>query len=327
MRLVSLVGVARATLDRGDGAAGVGVEEMARRRQAQVHCVPRARPNSRHGRYGAQAAQAAAQARAVRPKTPKLAADPGLAAAVAQRLSMGWSTRCARICASRVRSVCAETIYAACYDHSGSRGLPEGSWRCLPRRCRKRKQRGRHARKPSTLGDFRPIERSAAVEDRSEAGHWEGDLIIGANNHSAVATLVERVSRQTLAVGPTATTPSPPPPRCRLRCAANPAIWKTLTWDQGREMARWQDIEAETGAEVCFCELHRAAPHQRTNQRPATPLAERHQPQHRPSTPRTDPRLDQHDAANSTTGTQHSASTLNSAQRPIERRRCPRLGG
>ena len=214
-------------------AVGVSVEETARRLGRHRSTVYRELDrNSRHGRYGAQAAQATAQARAVRPKTPKLAADPGLAAAVAQRLSMGWSPHA--VCADlRVegRAVCAETIYAACYDHSGSRGLPEGSWRCLPRRCRKRKQRGRHTRKPSLLGDFRPIaQRSAAVQDRSEAGHWEGDLIIGANNRSAVATLVERFSRQ---------------PR---------HLVKTLTWDQGREMARWQDIEAATGAEDYFCE-------------------------------------------------------------------------
>ena len=76
--------------------------------------------NSRHGRYGAQAAQATA-ARAVRPKTPRLAADPGLAAAVAQRL-MGWSPHA--VCGfARQGRACAETIYAACYD-SGSRGLP-----------------------------------------------------------------------------------------------------------------------------------------------------------------------------------------------------------
>ena len=159
-------------------AAGVSVEETARRLGRHRSTVYRELDrDSRHGRYAAQVAQAAAQARAVRPKRPKLAADPGLAAAVAQRLSMGWSPHA--VCADlRVegRAVCAETIYAACYDHSGSRGLPEGSWRCLPRRCRKRKQRGRHARKPSPLGDFRPIaQRSAAVEDRSEAGYWEGD--------------------------------------------------------------------------------------------------------------------------------------------------------
>ena len=73
-------------------AAGVSVEETARRLGRHRSTVYRELDrNSRHGRYGAQAAQAAAQARAVRPKTPKLAADPGLAAAVAQRLSMGWS--------------------------------------------------------------------------------------------------------------------------------------------------------------------------------------------------------------------------------------------
>lgn len=118
--------------------------------------------------------------------------------------------------------------------HSGSRGLPEGSWRCLPRRCRKRKQRGRHARKPSPLDDFRPIaQRSAALEDRSEAGHWEGDLIIGANNRSAVATLVERFSRQTLAVllpdGYDAQSTAAAVSAALRR--QPPGMLKTLTWD------------------------------------------------------------------------------------------------
>ena len=104
----------------------------------------------------------------------------------------------------------------------------------------------------ATRGDLRPIaQRSAAVEDRSEAGHWEGDLIIGANNRSAVATLVERFSRQTLAVS------LPDGYDAQSTAAAVSAalrrqprhLVKTLTWDQGREMARWQDIEAATGAE------------------------------------------------------------------------------
>ena len=73
-------------------AAGVGVEETARRlgKHRSTVCRELGR-NSTRGGYGAQAAQAAARARAVRPKTPKLAADRGLAAAVAERLAMGWS--------------------------------------------------------------------------------------------------------------------------------------------------------------------------------------------------------------------------------------------
>ena len=111
-------------------AAGVSVEETARRLGRHRSTVYRELDrNSRHGRYGAHAAQAAAQARAVRPKTPKLAADPGLAAAVAQRRDgLVADAVCADL---RVegRAVCAErSNYAACYEQR-SRGLPEGS-RC-----------------------------------------------------------------------------------------------------------------------------------------------------------------------------------------------------
>ena len=95
--------------------------------------------------------------------------------------------------------------------------------------------------KAQPLGDFRPIaQRSAAVEDRSEAGHWEGDLIIGANNRSAVATLVERVSRQTLAVSlPDGYDAQSTAAAVSAALSRQPRhLVKTLTWDQGREMAR-----------------------------------------------------------------------------------------
>ena len=136
------------------------------------------------------------------PETPVLAADPELAARVGEGLKEGWSPHAIRAgLRSQGRTVSAETIYRAAYDHSGSSGLPEGSWRCLPRRRRHRKPRGRCTTKLSPLGDFRPVcERPAAAGDRSEPGRWEGDLIIGAGNRSAVATLVERLSLQTLAV-------------------------------------------------------------------------------------------------------------------------------
>ena len=216
-------------------------------------------------RYCAVGAQAAADARAARPRTSKLAADPELAAEAAEMLAMGWSPhavaarwrtegRCAE------RRVCAETIYAACYDPRGRRGLEAGAWRRLARRRRRRKPRGRcEQAKRGPLGDIRPLsERPAAASERSEAGHWEGDLIIGEHNRSAVVTLVERVTRQTLlgdlSRGYSADQVAAAVASAFARVPAHMA--KTLTWDQGREMARWPRIEAQTGLRVFFCEPH-----------------------------------------------------------------------
>ena len=240
-------------------AAGVSVATAARclgRHRSTVH--RELRRGRRDGVYDAEAAQAAAAVGAARPKIPVLAADPELAASVRELLKEGWSPHA--ICAglrAEGRTVSAETIYRAAYDHSGSSGLPEGSWRCLPRRRRRRKPRGRCTTKPSPLGDFRPVcERPAATGDRSEPGHWEGDLIIGAGNRSAVATLVERLSRQTLTVAlPDGYDAHRTADAVAGALSRQPRhMVKTLTWDQGREMARWQHVENATGAKVYFCE-------------------------------------------------------------------------
>ena len=241
--------------------AGVDVDEMARRLGRHRSTLHRElkRCGGRCG-YDAEAAQAAADLRARRPKTPKLAGDPVLAAAVGGLLADRMSPHAI---SAQLRSeghgICAETVYAACYDHSGARGLPEGSWKLLPRRCRKRRPRGRHARKPSPLGDFKAIsQRPASVEDRRQPGHWEGDLIIGKANRSAVATLVERTSRQTLTVAlPHGYDAHNTAAAVTAALARQPRhLVKTLTWDQGREMARWPDIEATLGIEVYFCDPH-----------------------------------------------------------------------
>ena len=241
--------------------AGVSTAETARRLGRDPSTIHReVKRAGGSGGYDAVSAQASAEERAARPKTPKLAADPDLGSAALELLAQRWSPHAvaAQLRAEGLR-VCAETIYRACYDHTGRRGLPEGSWRLLPRRCRRRKPQGRHTQKPSPLGDFKAIaERPAAVEDRREAGHWEGDLIIGANNRSAVATLTERTSRQTLTVGlPDGYDARRTAAAVAAALARQPAhLVKTLTWDQGREMARWADIEAALGIDVYFCDPH-----------------------------------------------------------------------
>ena len=93
-----------------------------------------------------------------------------------QRLGMGWSPHAV---AADLRNegslllVCAETIYQACYEPCGARGLAAGSWRWLPRRRRRRKPRSRcEQAKRNQLGDIRPIgDRPPDIEERLEPGH------------------------------------------------------------------------------------------------------------------------------------------------------------
>ena len=150
----------------------------------------------------------------------------------------------------------AETIHRAAYS---GRWLGAEAWAVLPRAQRRRRPRSRHSDKAGPLGDYRPLsERPPAVEERSEPGHWEGDLIIGAANRTAAATLVERVRRHALVVAlPHGYTAPNVADAVTQALARRPAhLVRSLTWDQGRELARWADIESALGIKVFFCEPH-----------------------------------------------------------------------
>ena len=213
------------------------------------------------GAYCAHRAQASAEAAAGRPRPSKLASDRRLCRLVADRLKERLSPHAISAELKELgRHVCAESIYRACYDLSGSSGLEPGAWKKLPRARRRRKPRGRCGKaKRSPLGDFRPIaDRPESAEDRAEPGHWEGDLIKGKNNRSAVATLVERSSRHTLVVGlPDGYDAHNTAKAVAAALSRQPDnVVRTLTWDQGTEMARWADIEESLGIEVYFCDPH-----------------------------------------------------------------------
>lgn len=189
----------RAGIERGESltaiARGLG-------RAVSTVCREVAR-NGGRGRYNATKAGRRAAQRARRPRRCKLADDVMLRLKVRDQLAAGYSPCAAsRLLALEGHRISHETIYQACY--AGRRGpLGGDAWRLLPR---KRRRRRRHCStaKPSVLGAFRPIsDRPAQVVDRVEAGHWEGDLIIGYRNASATVTLVERTSRLTLLGGAT----------------------------------------------------------------------------------------------------------------------------
>lgn len=211
----------------------------------------------RRGVYRSETAQQLAERRARRPRVGKLEADPVLAGQVKRRLELCWSPHAISAgLADGGDRVCAETIYRCVYSGGCLGG---DAWKRLPRQQRCRRPRSRRSDKASPLGQYRPLcDRPAAAGDRCEPGHWEGDLIVGKANKTAATTLVERVSRHTLVV--------PLPDGCSAPAVAGavtaalgrqPAhLVRTLTWDQGREMARWADIETALGIEVYFCEPH-----------------------------------------------------------------------
>jgi IS30 family transposase len=150
-----------------------------------------------------------------------------------------------------------ETIYQSLYVQ-GRGELRRELARCL--------RTGRAARRPRGPGDGRGkipgmvmiSERPAEAADRAVPGHWEGDLIIGKGNKSAVGTLVERTTRFVLLLhlpaGYAAGQVSDAMTRAITALPA--ALARSLTWDQGSEMSGHAAFTIATGIPVYFCDPH-----------------------------------------------------------------------
>jgi IS30 family transposase len=216
------------------------------------------------GRDGYQAWRAHRRAgeEARRPKAPKLAHRP-LAAQVTAWLEEWWSPE---EIANRLpiefpddpmMRVSHETIYQSLFVQ-GRGELRRELHRCLRSGRARRRPRSRIETRGQIPDKVMISERPAEVEDRAVPGHWEGDLIIGAVNRSAVGTLVERTTRylQLLHL-----------PDGREAEKVNDAIKaairglpdelvRTITWDQGKEMSSHAKFTVDSGVKVYFCDPH-----------------------------------------------------------------------
>jgi transposase, IS30 family len=223
--------------------------------------------NGGRGAYRAWRAHQRARAQARRPKTPKLAC-PQLAAQVTGWLEEWWSpqqiSRRLRIefPGDPMMWVSHETIYQALYVQ-GRGELRRELARCLRTGRARRRARGRGGRTGYIKDMVMISERPAEADDRAVPGHWEGDLLIGKDCRSAVGTLAGRTTRYVLLLHlPQGRDPHLVEQAMRQAITALPAgLARTITWDQGIEMACHAGFTIATGIPVYFCDPH--APWQR----------------------------------------------------------------
>jgi IS30 family transposase len=218
--------------------------------------------NGGRGRYRAHRADRDAWKRARRPQMCKLASNPQLRQVVEDKLLLRWSPQQISgwlkdaYSGDEEMHVSHETIYLTLFVQARG-GLKRELSQHL--RTRRANRRPKGARPPSGKGRIvDPVmisQRPAEVADRAVPGHWEGDLVMG-KRQTAIGTLVERWSRYVMLF---------PLPDGKNATAVRDALettvqklpehlWKSLTWDQGKEMAQHAQFTIDTGIQVYFCD-------------------------------------------------------------------------
>jgi IS30 family transposase len=244
-------------------AGGESYRRIARRLGRSPSTVSReVAGNGGRRRYRAHLAETRAAIGARRPRRAKLARNRPLRRLVERLLEARWSPQ---QIAWQLRQdhpdqpemwVSHETIYQSLFVQ-GRGALRAELARCL--------RTGRARRRPfnrvrgGELADMVLLsERPAEVEDRAVPGHWEGDLIIGKANRSAMGTLVERRTRFLMLVAlPNGRTAEAVRLALAERILTLPAeLRRSLTWDRGSEMAEHVRFTVDTGVQVYFCDPH-----------------------------------------------------------------------
>ena len=220
------------------------------------------RRNGGRQSYRACKADQAAWDRAIRPKTCRLAGNRALASIVARKLQLEWAPeqiagwlKCTYPDDEHYQ-VSHETIYKSLFIQA--RGALKKELLQHLRRTRVMRRSRHYSQKTGDRGriiDAVSIrERPASVEDRAVPGHWEGDLLFGSNN-SQIATLVERHTRYVmLAKVDSKDTETTINALIKHAHKLPQELYKSLTWDRGKEMADHTRFSLATNIKVYFCD-------------------------------------------------------------------------
>jgi IS30 family transposase len=243
--------------------AGISIRSIAASLRRAPSTISReVRRNGGPGGYRASSADQAAWDRAYRPKVCKLVQNRALAYLVAGKLCLEWSPE--QIAGWLKRTypddetyqVSHETIYRSLFIQA--RGALKKELMAHLRRTRGMRRSRHHTQKTRIHGRINDAisisERPAAVEDRAVPGHWEGDLLFGSKN-SQIATLVERQSRYLMLARVDGKDTETVVNALIQHAHKLPLeLYKSLTWDRGKEMADHQRFTLATDIKVYFCD-------------------------------------------------------------------------
>lgn len=251
--------------------AGCSIRQIAQRMGRAPSTVSRELSRNRVGHRGYRPFEAHRLATCRRARTPqrRVVSNTELRQAVVELLAQRWSPQqISRHLRSRFPTqpemwLCHESIYQAVYQPGSGLFRPSA---LAPHR-RSPLRTGRDHRRAHQRSDRRrprfeqPMltihQRPFPPEDRSEAGHWEGDLIIGKDQRSAIGTLVERKTRMIRLLHLPHRDGDTLHDAMKARMSDLPAgLLRSITWDQGTEMARHLTISESLGAPVYFCDSH-----------------------------------------------------------------------
>ncbi len=253
--------------EREEISRGLAAEQSARSLARLLGRAPSTvsreiRRNGGYDRYRAALSDEAAFIRARRPKRCKLAGNAQLRQTVARKLKQDWPPQQIAGWLKQMhpedesKRVSHETIYRSLFIQSRGAFRKELTGYLRSKRTMRRSKRASsHGDGRGQITDIVSIsERPASVEDRAVPGHWEGDLLAGSKN-THIATLVERHTRYVmLAKIPSKDTETVVNALIKQAKKLPTELYKSLTWDRGKELADHKRFSLATNINVYFCD-------------------------------------------------------------------------